>query len=218
LFARDAPTLEIRMKKSVECEDDKEDERAGLREEGEHAAEQGQKIERAPLLERAILQFETLGEEAREHEKCGEHVLAPHHPTNGFHVDREDCETDRHARARFYTAGHAPQQEVEETDIERVENDVSEVEAERIAQAVEAGIDRPTQIPHEERLFARKISDENFAEAREERVFVVEVRVSDKDAGIIETDELVAYGAQEPEQRKSEEHQEDPGVHGVESE
>ena len=136
----------------------------------------------------AILQLETLGEEPCEHEQCGEHVLASHHPTDGFHVDREDCEAERHTHACSCAAGRAPKQEVEETDIDRVEEDVPEVIAKRIAEAIEAGVDRPTQVPHEKRLFAREISDEDFSEAREERIFVVEIRVLDEDTGVVESD------------------------------
>jgi hypothetical protein len=218
VFTRAAPALEKWMENSVECEDDEEYECTRLREECEHTTQQSQKIERTPLHERAILQLETLGEETCEHEQCSEHVLAPHHPTDGFHVDREDCKAERHTRACSCAAGRAPKQEVEETDIERVEDDVPEVIAERIPEAVKAGIDRPTQVTHEKRLFTREVSDEDFSEAREERVFVVEIGVFDEDTGVVESDELVAQGARKPEQRECEERQKNPGVDGVELE
>ena len=165
------------MEQSVQSEYDEEDKSAGLRKERKQGAEQRHCVKRTTLPCRPTIQFETLEEQGRQQEECGEHVLAAHHPTDGLHMDWQYRKADGYRGARSGTSRRPPQQEKEEPDVERVEYDIAEVVAEGIAEPKQSGVDRPTQVAYQKWLFSRKISDEDFANAGEDGVFVVEIRV-----------------------------------------
>ena len=91
-----------------------------------------------------------------QHEEGRENVFAAHDPGNRFHVDRQHQVADRGGHGERVTARRAKKEDKQKRHNNPVQAHVAQMIACRIAESEKAAVDRPGEVSHRKRLFARE--------------------------------------------------------------
>ncbi len=187
---RRATSVQIRMEGPVETENQEEAHRGELREQGQNRAQEGGQVERASATRIGPGELVGLDPESEQHPEAREHVLASHDPADRLHVHGQQREDAGHRESETEAPGRVAEEEEQERDVQRIEDDVAEVEGTGVLEPEQPSLEGPAHVPQEQRLLAREVVHEDLPEARGERVLVVEVGVGEQDPSVVEPEEV----------------------------
>ncbi len=207
---RSALSVQVGPEHAVRPEHQERDDGGHLREHRQRREEDRQEVEGSTSPGIRLAELVRLREEGQEDEQRRQQVLASHDPADRLYVDRQQGEGAGHPERQPEAPGDAAQEQEEQRHVRGVQQDVAEVIADGVAEAEEPRVERPAHVPHQQRLLAREVADEDLEQAPGQRALVVEIGMRQQDRLVIEVDEIERDGpgvereAQQPQPEQGE--------------